>query len=502
MHYFCILTLLGVIVIASADNKQQHSYGNRPRGVALLKAALYEEKDEFECLDGSKKIPFDQVNDDYCDCADGSDEPGTSACPNGHFHCLNIGHRGLDIPSSRVNDFICDCCDGSDEWDSGVECPNVCSQLGQKAREDAVKYRATLEVGFKQRQELSKQGEKQITESKTNIGDLKKQLDGLQPSKDEAEKKKNEVEERERAAKDKHDQAWNAHLDEKKKKEATELFEKLDVDKDKKITLNDLKNFKEFDTDENGEVSDDEAKDYLSGSDELDIEAFIDKGFREIALRFQSKPKPVTTEEKADEDNIEETGGEEEEGISDEVVEPPPQASDEEQKPPYDDATQALIKEADEARREYQEVLTKYNEVENTIQDSERFLEFDYGTDHAWAPLKGKCVELDESQYTYRLCLFDRAVQKERGGHSEVNLGHWKEWTGPDGDKHSTQKYDRGQSCWNGPERSTEVVIECGEETKLVETSEPSKCEYRFRLQSPAACTDPAKFDENAHTEL
>ena len=57
------------------------------------------------------------------------------------------------------------------------------------------------------------------------------------------------------------------------------------------------------------------------------------------------------------------------------------------------------------------------------FRDSERFLEFDYGTDHAWAPLKGKCVELDESQYTYRLCLFDRAVQKERGGHSEVNLG-------------------------------------------------------------------------------
>ena len=68
----------------------------------------------WTCLDNSDTIAFSLVNDDYCDCADGSDEPSTSACPDTVFHCSSYDSRV--IPSSRVNDGVCDCCDGGDEY--------------------------------------------------------------------------------------------------------------------------------------------------------------------------------------------------------------------------------------------------------------------------------------------------------------------------------------------------------------------------------------------------
>ncbi|GKE01211.1 glucosidase 2 subunit beta isoform X1, partial [Tanacetum coccineum] len=116
----------------------------------------YFDKEVIECKDGLNSFSRDRVNDDFCDCVDGTDEPvlrdvwnlpiafrnngvcgsafgrkvGTSACPTGKFYCRNAGSSPRFLFSSRVNDQICDCCDGSDEYDGSIICPNTCVMGG------------------------------------------------------------------------------------------------------------------------------------------------------------------------------------------------------------------------------------------------------------------------------------------------------------------------------------------------------------------------------------
>ncbi|XP_014666333.1 PREDICTED: LOW QUALITY PROTEIN: glucosidase 2 subunit beta-like [Priapulus caudatus] len=72
----------------------------------------------FMCFDKRLSIPYSYLNDNYCDCDDGSDEPSTSACESARFYCdYQPADWPLVLRSNRVNDGICDCCDGSDEWD-------------------------------------------------------------------------------------------------------------------------------------------------------------------------------------------------------------------------------------------------------------------------------------------------------------------------------------------------------------------------------------------------
>ena len=49
-------------------------------------------------------------------------------------------------------------------------------------------------------------------------------------------------------------------------------------------------------------------------------------------------------------------------------------------------------------------------------------------------------------------------------------------------------EYANGQTCWNGPARSTTVILECGEENEILKVNEDEKCVYSMIVSSPAAC--------------
>ena len=118
----------------------------------------YSEKyllETFSCDDDKTKIGKGSVNDGYCDCSDGSDEPGTSACPKSTFACVNKGFRVIKIPSSRVDDTICDCCDGSDEGNL-LQCPNTCAEIAEKEKAALEHISKSFRIGHAKRNEYIK----------------------------------------------------------------------------------------------------------------------------------------------------------------------------------------------------------------------------------------------------------------------------------------------------------------------------------------------------------
>src|SRR5271163_618327 len=49
-------------------------------------------------------------------------------------------------------------------------------------------------------------------------------------------------------------------------------------------------------------------------------------------------------------------------------------------------------------------------------------------------------------------------------------------------------KYENGQYCWNGPNRSTKVVIACTEKDEIWKISKSEKCVYRMEVGTAAVC--------------
>lgn len=521
MHeYGVCLLLIGVSVNLSV--LLGHVAGSnvlRIRGIPISKSSFYPPEKDFQCFDGSLLVPFSYVNDDYCDCADGSDEPGTPACGNAYFYCENFGHKSQYIPSTWVNDGVCDCCDGSDEYASGKECINNCNELGREARLEQQKAKELIREGSKIRAEMVSKGKRMRSDYLSRIVKLRADYEEAQLVKKEKEVLKNQAEERESSALEKYkpvepEQVTPEEGDEEeelKETEAEDYFKLLDSDDSGTVTIAEIQTRSIFDKDRDGAISDEEAMYFLNNQKEINIQEFMDVAWPNIKpflMLSQGLFKPAgQKEELGAPENSEVAQEEDQEKEDEEGTEEEDTATEEEEKTTeqpsvqYDEETQALINEATSARERFQEAEKAATDLQVEIRKLEEKLDRDYGSDEEFAPLDGECFEYTDLEYVYALCIFDKATQRAKSGGNDINLGHWREWVGPEEQKYSKMKYDRGLACWNGPERSTTVTLICGKENKLISVTEPSRCEYAMEFATPALCKLIAE-SADTHDEL
>lgn len=517
----------------------------RPRGVSISRTSLYPAGGgKFVCLDGKRTIRWEQVNDDYCDCADGSDEPGTSACPNGVFHCTNAGYKPLNLPSSRVNDGICDCCDASDEYASAASCVNTCSELGKEDRLREKQRTEMAKMGQQMRAEMSQRGKALKEEQRVRFAELEKAKVEAEAIRNEKASIKADAEVLESVAlkvyRDREEDAQRAKQDQEalsNREEAEETFRKYDSNQNQLLEVVELQTRIVFDRNRDGAVTVDEAKYFLDDHDQVDLETFIslcwpkikpflmlDSGLfkppsdvddldREEAelqneeddRRYElDSSEPVHHYDEGEEGTeLDHEEEEDDEGLDEPEVGEGQVHNEQTEEPPkveYDPETAELIRKANEARNHHSEADRHVREIDQEMRNIEDALNKDYGRDEEFAPLNGECINYEDREYVYKLCPFDKAIQQPKNGGSETRLGTWDRWENAD---YTAMRYSNGATCWNGPARSVLVHLECGLSSQILSVSEPNRCEYEYRVQTPASCNlkEDAGKDQQ-HDEL
>ncbi|KAK3828522.1 MAG: glucosidase II beta subunit-like-domain-containing protein [Benniella sp.] len=548
----CIPVL--VTVALSFIQGTHASQGKGPRGVAPSRIELYTpgSNGTWRCLDGSNTISSTSINDDYCDCDDGSDEPGTSACGTSYFYCENIGHQPAYIRTSRLNDGVCDseCCDGTDEFNGIIRCPNTCKQAGEVARKERERILKVEKSGGKIRQGYINFGKDAKRKLQLLLDELQEKAERIKQvatnAKDELDKANAKQQEYLESSRIEREKARNHQLEPFIEKFKERLTRVLDDKNMFRATLDMLKEH------HNKNYHDLAVKNTISGFDEYlkeieekvasdtepikdedndspverrivllqgkihDIRKDIGKMFRLIKEMKESYNTEYNDEavlktikifhEFAPSWNDEKDDYESEDNIQiPEEASPSTEASGNERKSTIYDRIQKVAKsvglgslfkeeksELALAQEAHDKALEEERKVQKEIEDSKRKLGMDYGKDESFAQLADQCFDLKDAEYTYTLCLFGSATQKS---HQTISLGKFSSWIG---DNYDTQLYDGGARCWNGPERSVKVAMSCGGKNELVQVSEPNKCEYLFKFRTPALCRLPSDLKDES----
>ncbi|KAL5606496.1 hypothetical protein BROUX41_002902 [Berkeleyomyces rouxiae] len=548
----------GLISAASASK-------GLPRGVGPEYAQHYSSKDSFACINYPDiKINPTQVNDNSCDCPDGSDEPGTAACakldvlsppqplPDAAsgttqttnalpgFWCANSGHIGSYVPFMFVNDGVCDydlCCDGSEEWSGagGVKCPNKCAEIGKEFRAKVAEKQAALDRALKQKQEILNDAQKLRLEITQRIAALQQELKSEEQKRDELEQKRNDVERAERgkivrgpvkAGK----LGILVNLAKERvtglKKALNEALDQRDDATDKVIKLEHI--LRKFKEEYNPNFNDEGVKaavkaweDYAAAQAQSSHEYMADSDMNDL-LRDDNEHTGINWaefegQEESDADiifNFEAyLPGSLRSAIRDKILAvrvwmidngllAEPQNSGE-------SSAVRIAREAFEASE--RNVAAKSRDLQQAKDD----LSSDYGPDGIFRALKDKCISIYSGEYEYEVCWMGRTYQKSKKGHGQSHMGTFDKFSWEESDeeekadgkglgtgKRLVLKYEDGQGCWNGPKRRTDVWLACHETEEIWKVMEAEKCVYKIEVGTPVVCAGPEAREPQGKDEL
>lgn len=444
--------------------------------------------DSFTCISNpSITIPFSRVNDDFCDCPDGSDEPGTAACsylsqlspPQYHpgpdtaaaainttlalpgFYCKNKGHIPSYIRFESVNDGKCDydvCCDGSDEWAhvGGLKCEDRCKEIGKEYRKHEEVRQKAYQAALKRKKSLVTEAARLRREVELRVHDLETNLKAFQVKVQDAAENLKEVERREKLRVVRGEASGKGGgklgvlvgLAKSRVNELRAQLEKTRKQRDsmlQRVTeleglLSALKEERNPNFNDEGvkravrgweDYAARETDDHWSEAEDRDLAAVLQEDTEANGINwaeFENAPE----EPESDVAALYQFSAYLPDGVKlwlDEKVASLRQFLIESgvlaNHSDPSAATVAESKAVQDAKKVLDEAERDVRNAENDLKRHREDLDKDYGPDGIFRALKDTCIARDSGEYEYELCFLAQTKQKPKKGGAHTNMGHF-----------------------------------------------------------------------------